>query len=1187
MGLLFKSKIDVVRIETRRNQGRAADPGASAWVSANAGTGKTHVLTMRVLRLMLTGTPPERILALTYTKAAAAEMSKRVFERLAEWVTASDDKLKEKLKDLLDRWPDPDEMQRARQLFAIAIETPGGLKVQTIHAFCERLLQRFPLEAGVPPGFAILDDQERGALLREAADDMLAEATTGVDAPLAKALKSAVGFASETDFDALLGEVLRERDWLTAATLLDDDADGSFAGAEQIYRAALGLGPDLSIADVDDQVDALLSRAELLRLHEVLDWGSANDKKASARVAAVLSASGPAARREALADLLLTGKGERRKALVTMPLAAQHPDVERLLARTQDAFAELYMQRAKLGLLDAVMALIQLGSAVMLRYAKAKARRAALDFDDLIVRASTLLATSEAVEWVLYKLDGGLDHILVDEAQDTSPVQWQVIRSLANEFFSGSGARDVVRTLFAVGDEKQSIYGFQGAAPHMFAEVGQAFAAQAERAQLSWQRVPMTLSFRTVEPLLRAVDRIFADAGRTPGLTAAKEEIRHIAHRAGHAGLIEIWPTEKPDNVDRPEPWAPLDDESASSPVARLATRVAVTIQGWLRSGELLESEGRPVRAGDILILVRKRAPFAPAVVSALKARGLPVAGADRLLLTEQIAVQDLMALGDFLNLPDDDLALAAMLKSPLIGLDDGDLIELAPMRKGSLWQELLARAATSARFGTAAEILRGWRARADRVPPFEFYSALLDGQDMRTRMLQRLGAAAADAIDEFLNLALAYDDGAPPSLQGFLCWLRQGSREIKRDMEQGRNEVRVMTVHGAKGLEAPIVFLPDTCSTKSGRRPGSLLRLEDAARPTGTPPPFLWPVKGSSSVDTVQRARAVAEIADAEERNRLLYVALTRARDRLYVAGFEGRTVPPQDCWYHLIKDGLSGELREVHEADGRVLWRLKTAQSAKPEAGKVKAAAALGKVPLPAWARQPAPQEPMLTIPLVPSRLAPLETDAAGEPIDPPHWRYAEPAIIGPTMLTDKSRFLRGTLIHALLEHLPTLPQERWAAGAEALLAARDTGMSKAARQSLIAETLAVLRNPEFNPLFTRESRAEVAIAAEVPRKNGAGPALRLTGKIDRLAVHDDSVLIVDYKTNRPPPRDPARVAEAYLLQLAAYRLAVQRIFPRKRVRAAILWTDGPRIMEIADKVLDTFEHRLWELDPASLDG
>ncbi|KAB2915308.1 MAG: double-strand break repair helicase AddA [Hyphomicrobiaceae bacterium] len=1179
--------MDVVRIETRRNQGRAADPGASAWVSANAGTGKTHVLTMRVLRLMLAGTPPERVLALTYTKAAAAEMSKRVFERLAEWVTASDDKLKEKLKDLLDRWPDADETQRARQLFAIAIETPGGLKVQTIHAFCERLLQRFPLEAGVPPGFTILDEQERSALLREAADDMLAEATDGANALLSHALKSAVGFASETDFDALLGEVLRERDWLDAAARLDDDADENFAGAEQIYRSALGLDSDASIEEIDDRIDALLSRAELTRLRDVLDSGSANDRKASARVAAVLGAGGPAARRQALADLLLTSAGEPRKSLVTKPLAAQHPDVEPLLARAQDAFAELRMLRAKLGLLDATIALLRLGSAVMQRYASAKARRAALDFDDLIVRASTLLATSEAVEWVLYKLDGGLDHILVDEAQDTSPIQWQVIRSLANEFFSGSGARDVVRTLFAVGDEKQSIYGFQGAAPHMFAEVGRAFAVQAERARLQWQRVPMTLSFRTVEPLLLAVDRIFADAGRTPGLTAAKEEIRHIAHRAGHAGLIEIWPTEKPDSVDRPEPWAPLEDESASSPVARLATRVAVTIQGWLRSGEILESQGRPIGAGDILILVRKRAPFAPAVVSALKARGIPVAGADRLLLLEQIAVQDLMALGDFVTLPDDDLALAAVLKSPLIGLDDSDLIELAPMRKGSLWRELLARATASERFRIAAETLRGWRARADRVPPFEFYSALLDGQDMRTRMLQRLGAEAADAIDEFLNLALAYDDGAPPSLQGFLCWLRQGQREIKRDMEQGRNEVRVMTVHGAKGLEAPIVFLPDTCSTKSGRRPGSLLRLEDAVRPIGAPPPFLWPVKGSSSVDAVQQARSAAEIADAEERNRLLYVALTRARDRLYVAGFEGRIPPPQNCWYHLIKDGLDGELREVREADGRVLWRLKTGQSAKPEVGKAKAAAEQGKVPLPAWAKQPAPQEPMLTIPLVPSRLAPLKTDAAGEPVDPPHRRYTEPAVIGPTVLTDKSRFLRGTLIHALLEHLPMLPPEGWPAGAEALLAVRETGMSKAARKGLIAETLAVLRHPEFAPLFARDSRAEVAIAAEVPRMSGTGPALRLTGKIDRLAVHDDSVLIVDYKTNRPAPSDPARVAEAYLLQLAAYRLAIQRIFPRKRVRAAILWTDGPRIMEIADDVLDTFERSLWELDPASLDG
>jgi len=580
--------------------------------------------------------------------------------------------------------------------------------------------------------------------------------------------------------------------------------------------------------------------------------------------------------------------------------------------------------------------------------------------------------------------------------------------------------------------------------------------------------------------------------------------------------------------------------------------------------------------------------PFAQVLVSALKARGVPVAGADRLMLTEQIAVQDLVALGDLLTLPDDDLALAAVLKSPLFGFDDDDLMLLAHGRTGSLWRQLQARPAANNRVMQAAESLQRWRQWAERLPPFEFYLAVLDGEGGRARMLARLGTEAADALDEFLNLALAHDDGAPPSLQGFLCWLRQGQREIKRDMEQGRNEVRVMTVHGAKGLEAPIVFLPDTCSTRSARQPNALLTLDDAGRPSGIPPPFLWPIKGTSKVGKVQDAKMRVAQAETEERNRLLYVALTRARDRLYVAGFEGVRPPPAHCWYNLIKDGLAGRLKEMKAADGRVVLQLRSDQTARPVAGKARAPALAGVASLPAWARTAAPREPVLAMPLVPSRLAPLQTEEGYAAAAPGRRRHAaEPAMLPPAALAEDSRFLRGTLTHALLEHLPKLPKERWAAAAEVFLATRAAQLSARARREIAAETLAVLQDSALAQLFGPDSRAEVAIAAEVPHPDGSGPALRLTGKIDRLVKSGESVLILDYKTNRPPPADPTAVADAYLFQLAAYRLGVARIFPRMTIQAAILWTDGPRVMKIPDKLLDAYQSRLWQQAPTSLDA
>jgi len=1172
------------RGETRRNQAAAADPAASAWVSANAGTGKTHVLTMRVLRLLLAGTEPQRILALTYTKAAAAEMATRVFGRLADWVMASDGSLGDGLSELLGRRPQPAETRRARQLFALAIETPGGLQVQTIHAFCERLLQRFPLEAGVPPGFDILDENERATLLEEAVDATLAEATAAEpEAPLARALASAVGFAAEVNFDALLAEALRQREWLEAAVRLDDDDEEKLAGAEGIYRRALDLSPDASLDAANERLASVLSTAELGRLRDILGTGSNGDIKTAALLGSALAARGPA-RIEALAKMFLTGAGEPRKSLMGKSLAAEHADAAALLVRAQDKFVPLHQERCKLQLVDATLALVRLANAVMQRYADAKARAARLDFDDLVGKAASLLRSSGAVEWVLYKLDGGLDHILVDEAQDTSPVQWQVIAALAEEFFSGRGAGEKVRTLFAVGDEKQSIYSFQGAAPKMFAAMGDALAVRAEQAGLPWRRVPLTLSFRSVEPLLAAVDAVFADAQHTPGLGSTPAPIRHVADRAGHAGLIEIWPTEKHAAPEPAEPWSPLAEKSAAPAVVRLADRIAATIAGWFDRREMLASENRPVRAGDILVLVRKRQPFAPALVSALKARGIPVAGADRLVLTEQIAVQDLVALGDLLTLSDDDLALAAVLKSPLFGLDDDDLMALAYGRAGSLWSRLLQSPRASTRLRRAADSLQRWRRWAECLPPFEFYAAVLDGEGGRARMLARLGTEAADALDEFLNLALAHDDGAPPSLQGFLCWLRRGQRDIKRDMEQGRNEVRVMTVHGAKGLEAPIVFLPDTCSTRSARQPNALIALDEAIRPSATPPPFLWPIKGAGRIGEVQDAKARVLDAEAEERNRLLYVALTRARDRLYVAGFEGVRRPPATCWYNLIREGLAGRLVEVKAADGRVVWQLRSDQTVKPSAAKAGMSAAAGVAPLPQWARTAAAPEPQLAMPLVPSRLAPLDAEAEDASATR---RRAEPPILPASALAEDGRFLRGTLTHALLEHLPKLPQERWAAAAEAFLATRAAQLSQRMRRDIAAETLAVLRHAALAPLFGPGSRAEVAMAAEIPNPGGNGPALRLAGKIDRLVKHGERVLILDYKTNRPPPADAAAVADAYLFQLAAYRLGVERIFPNTKVEAAILWTDGPRVMKIPDELLDSYAGRLWQQAPPSLDA
>ena len=390
-----------------------------------------------------------------------------------------------------------------------------------------------------------------------------------------------------------------------------------------------------------------------------------------------------------------------------------------------------------------------------------------------------------------------------------------------------------------MGDEKQSIYSFQGADPARFGEVGRAFQRRAEAAGLGFHQVPLNLSFRSTVPVLDAVDAVFAKPVAASGLVFAETSvIKHHAFRQGEAGLVELWaPIGRGRSPSRPSPSSRgRDTASGARSVDALCRRIAAQIKGWITSGEKLLSEGRNVKAGDILILVRRRDPFTTPMIRALKREGVSVAGADRMKLMDQLAVQDLVALADVLLMPEDDLALAVVLKSPLFGLNDDDLFDLAYDRAPcSLWSVLKEKAGSDARFAEAHRRLSAWLSRADLLPPYEFFAELLgaEGQMMRERMLVRLGPEAAEAIDEFLDLALVYDREAAPSLQGFIDQLRGGDVEIKRDMEQGRDEVRIMTVHGAKGLQAPIVFLPDTCMNVRPQWP-RLFPLPRAGEPPG-----------------------------------------------------------------------------------------------------------------------------------------------------------------------------------------------------------------------------------------------------------------------------------------------------------------------------------------------------------------
>ncbi len=1108
-----------------------ADPTRSAWVSAHAGTGKTYTLANRVARLLLEGAAPEKILCLTYTKAAAAEMQGRLFDQLGTWSMLADAKLGETLLSIGAGKRSQNELRHARRLFAMALETPGGLKIQTIHSFCQYLLARFPLEAGIPPAFDVLDEATTRELIAEARLGVLARAGAGEE-KLAEAAAYLATHTEETRLRAIIDSALAG-DRRKFDRILERHGGDGDAVARAIAEAhGVEPGADDRAIAAGFCAEMMAERAKLEQIASWLESGSKQDKER----AAALSVAVANGRFEDFEEVFFTGKREPLKRLATKGLADGNrglfTEFEEIAQRFLEAESRVRAARAA-GLAHSAFTLID---AARETFAAAKRARAVLDYDDLIQAALRLLERGEAAAWVLYKLDGGLDHILIDEGQDTNPEQWRIVRALAEEMFAGKGARsDTPRTLFVVGDEKQSIFSFQGADPKQF-EINRAHFAS--RAGDGFVSVGLSQSRRSAPEILRFVDAVFENEETREGVST--HPIEHDTVRKTAPGRVELWPTLKPIETAKPESWRrPLDYLPESSPVVRLAAQVASRIDEWTDGATRLPGHDKPITPGDIMVLMPRREPFATELIRQLKQRGVPVAGADRIRLCEQIAVMDLVALGRFVLLPGDDLNLASLLRSPLIGFSEEDLYALAQPRTGSLWRALEERKDESPALSSAHTFLAGMRARADFAPPYEFYAHALSCSGGRKRLLKRLGVEANDAIDEFLSLCLTYERLNTPSLEGFLHWLERSEAEARRDMERGRDEVRVMTVHGAKGLEADIVILPDTTTIPDGgtRQPG-LLYDQNA---------IYYPVANPFAPPCVIAAKEAARIEALREHRRLLYVALTRARDQLHVCGFEGKHGVKDGSWYALmepIAKRLGMPLVRETQEPVHVIGTAPMEPAAPTEQVS-------SRPELPDWAQRdagPGSARPRLIRP----------SEALG---------FDEPARNSPlAAAAGAGRFARGNLLHALLAGLPDLPRAGRDAAARRYLSQR--GLREEEQEPLIAEAMAVLDHPDFATAFAPGSRAEVAIVADLPE---LGEAARVSGRIDRLAVTDTDVLAVDYKSNRPSPKDITAVPALYVNQMALYRAALMKIFPGRAVACALLWSETPHLMPLPAALLD----------------
>ncbi|MCP1196417.1 double-strand break repair helicase AddA [Acetobacter senegalensis] len=1167
--------------QANQQQALASDPLASVFVSASAGSGKTKLLIDRLLRLMLPrrtpegetvpGSHPARILCLTFTKAAAAEMAIRLQTRLGRWVTLSDTELDKELKALFVPCT-PEARRQARALFADVLDLPGGMRIGTIHAFCQSLLRRFPLEAAMNPHFTVMEETDASLALQGCVETVLGSRSSAVLAPVA-------GQIGLGDFVSLAGALRHDsraeriRGWVSKKP---EDLPAIFCRVLGLAAGALKG----SNQEFLQRACKTFSGEETLRhfLRLLADEGTETVKRNALALLDWLSSEPPqrATQWDVWRNGFLTKEGTLRKTgLITKKLTEKYAEQAECLAREAERIQGIEESLRARELARLGIALLKNASPVADLYEARKTQRGLVEYDDLIHRTLGLLKEPGAA-WVLYKLDGGIDHLLLDEVQDTSGEQWRIAGDLTEEFFAGEGTHAPEagpRTVFAVGDYKQSIYGFQGADPDAFRTWRRVFHNRATSAGLPWREPELTVSFRSTAPVLKLVDSVFSLPEAAKGV--AEEDGRpmhHITARPGEGGRVELWPLAEAteEEADPASPWEPpLANATRQNPRQKLADTLARHIARLLATppapGE------KSLTPGDVLILVPRRSQFVTALVRALKTENVPVTTLVRTGLADQLAVQDLMALCAALLLPQDDLTLACVLTSPLGGVSDDSLMLLATGRKPAepLWSALRDRHAERPDWAQAWALLDSLFRRVDYLTPHELLSEALGRAGGRARLLARLGPEAAESVDELLSAALRYQDMHPPSLQGFLHWLRNSEESVKREAEAGGDSVRVMTAHGSKGLQARLVILPDTVSRP--RYEDRLFWAKD--NHTGLDVPVYVP-RGALAVGLTQALRASMQASAIEEYNRLLYVALTRAAERLIVCGWmPGRHVPAES-WYERCRQGFDvagaqpqpwtegdwadtilvlEERAEVKEQSP------KAGADAPPETGKLTVAS------LPTWMGRAPDWRPVAPVPdaRLARPLAPSRPDDAMLGPLPPVRSPLDVAAVTPAAAREAA-FRRGTLVHALLQYLPGLPPERWADLAHGWLARPASGLKPQEAKVLADQVLGVLALPDLAPLFTPEARAEQRLA-------GVAGGQVIVGQVDRMRVLPDRIVVCDFKTGRHTPRTVAGTPVLYLRQMAAYRALLQGLYPDKPVRCVLVWTEGPRADVLPDSLLD----------------
>ncbi len=1133
-------------------QRQASTPNESIWVSASAGSGKTKVLTERILRLLLpdadgfNATPPHKILALTFTKAGASEMSLRIRKKLSDWAIMDDPDLARNMQDLYGQPASASQLNAARKLFANVIDAPEGLKIMTIHSFCQSLLSRFPLEASLNPNFQVLTESEAASFVQKAIQKSLELSNENKGSPQDNAIHNLSVLCNQDQIYDLINKLLSERKQFTTILEKNFGIDGLYTALCKELNIPAGKTENDLIFQACDENE--FPKTDLYHACKVL--AESKGKKDQERGIIIQQWLDQNEQERALSfDVYRTAFLKKDSgilsALLSKAPAEKHPDVLHTLETEALRLFELDQKLNSVFVSRATRDLFLIGEEVYKYYTQIKEEQGFLDFDDLILKSLDLLKGQtpklhglDASSWVRFKLDQGIDHILVDEAQDTNPEQWEIIEALCEDFFSGESAYETQRTLFVVGDEKQSIYSFQRASPKKFMQMHSFFETKITQAKKVFNPVNFNTSFRSTKPVLEFVDAVFSYEEIKKGL--GLENVTHDSYRKSQPGLVELWPLFESPEKQETDPWAPpVNIIDSASGASQMASYVGETIANWIENKEILESYDRPIEAGDIMILVRSRTIFLEQLVRALKIRNIPVSGIDRMVLSDQLVVQDLCAAAQFGLLPEDDLILATLLKSPFIGWDEDKLFKNAHNRKGTLWQNVKNCSDSS-----TVDWLSALIDSAGSSPPYEFFMALLqkpcpaDSISGLRALKKRLGDEILDPLEEFLNITLETSASSVPTLQNFIQDQVNSETQVKRQMEEAGQAVRIMTVHAAKGLQAPIVILPDTVRTSNAYKPEKILwpdRTEEKL-------PYFCPTS-KKVPENCQHAFEIMRERNDEEYRRLFYVALTRAESRLYIGGYKGSTKLNEDSWYRYAQKGFEN-LKNTFATQKDGIDILQYKQEATDKADRKEESSKTEKMndlDVPAWLFEPVAVETEKSKTIMPSQ--PAQNDVP----------------VSPLMNADQTRFLRGNITHKLLQFLPSLPREQWEPSAKAYVSQSIYGLTTDIQTSIVNEVMALLTTSSFKEIFGSNSFAEAPITGVL--QDGT----TVSGQIDRLLIKDKEIYILDYKTNRPPPQKVDDIPSVYKTQMATYAALLREIYPDHIIRTALIWTDGPRLMEI----------------------